>query len=89
MERRDWSLKALKQLVYIDSLEPFDKAQSLVKWGNEYLDEDITSMDLNQNELKQLSELFYKNINFLNKYKSEVSKDMKENKKLKKYLQNS
>ena len=47
MERRDRSLKALSELNYIDSLDSFEKADSLVNWFNEYLkDESIEAFDL-------------------------------------------
>lgn len=89
MERRDWSIKAFEELRYIDSLDPFEKAQALVRWGKKYLSDETDSLDLTIDESKQLSELFYKNTNFLKKYKNVVYSQMKENKKLKKYLQNS
>ena len=70
MERRDRSLKALSELNYIDSLDSFEKADSLVNWFNEYLkDESIEAFDLELEELKRLQELFFKNINFLKKHK--------------------
>lgn len=41
MERRDWSIKLLKELIYIDSLESYDKADSLVSWYSENFSEKI------------------------------------------------
>ena len=37
MERRNRSLKALNELIYIDSLDSFAKADTLVKWHMDYL----------------------------------------------------
>ena len=39
MERRNWSLKALGELIYIDSLDSFEKADALVRWNDDYLKE--------------------------------------------------
>ena len=61
MERRDWSLKALEELTYIDSLESYERADALVKWYNKYLsDNDINEFDLLLSDLQRLQELFYK-----------------------------
>lgn len=60
MERRDWSLKALSELIYIDSLESFEKADALVKWHKNYLtDDSIENFDLELVDLKKLEELFF------------------------------
>ncbi|MBD3829961.1 MAG: hypothetical protein IE890_05685, partial [Arcobacter sp.] len=73
MERRDRSLKALSELIYIDSLESFEKADALVKWHKNYLtDDSIENFDLELVDLKKLEELFFKNINFLKKHKEET-----------------
>lgn len=89
MERRDWSLKALDELNYIDSLDSEERAQALVRWNNKYLTEaKITDFDLEQNDLLKLSELFYKNIDFLKKHKEDVRKSMVENRKMKRFLNN-
>ena len=59
MERRNWSLKALNELVYIDSLDSFTKADALVKWYNDYFTNDsIADFDLELEDLKRLEELF-------------------------------
>ena len=72
MERRDWSLKALKSLQYIDSLDSEQRASSLQKWVEDYLvNHQIEDFQLELIELEQLSELFYKNISFLKEYKKE------------------
>ena len=87
MERRDRSLKALEELIYIDSLESYEKADSLVRWYEKYLSkDDITNFDLELDDLKRLSELFYKNINFLKEYKEQARKDMVENRKLQRFM---
>lgn len=89
MERRDWSLKALSELIYIDSLESFEKADALVKWHKNYLtDDSIENFDLELNDLKKLEELFFKNINFLKKHKEETRQELIKIQKMKKFLKN-
>ena len=65
MERRNRSLKALNELIYIDSLDSFEKGDALVNWYNDYLSENlIEEFDLELKDLKTLEELFFRNINF-------------------------
>ena len=46
MERRDWSLEALNQLQYIDSLDDSDlKAKSISSWVSKYLMENSSIED--------------------------------------------
>ena len=87
MERRDRSLKALTELVYIDSLDSFTKAEALVKWHEDYLTNDtIENFDLELNELKQLEELFFKNINFLKNHREEIRLELIKTQKMKRFL---
>jgi len=87
MERRDWSVKALKELIYADSLDSSEKADSLVKWHNKYLDKNhIQDFDLELKDLNQLKELFFKNINFLKNHKEESRLELIKMKKMKKFL---
>ncbi|MFA9240072.1 MAG: hypothetical protein ACEQSQ_09330 [Candidatus Paceibacteria bacterium] len=87
MERRDRSLKALNELVYVDSLDSFDKADALVKWYDNYLVEDsIENFQLEIEELKKLEELFFKNINFLKKHKEETRIELLNTQKMKRFL---
>lgn len=89
MERRDWSLKALSELIYIDSLESFEKADALVKWYSDYFtDDSIENFDLELVDLKKLEELFFKNINFLKKHKEETRQELIKIQKMKKFLKN-
>lgn len=89
MERRDWSLKALEELIYIDSLESSLRADALVRWYNKYLSEsDITDLDLIKSDLEKMLELFYKNINFLKEYKEETRTNIVSNQKMKRFLKN-
>lgn len=89
MERRDRSLKALEELVYVDSLDSYDRADALVKWYNKYLSSaDISEFDLEKKDLEKLLELFYKNINFLKDHKEQTRKDMVDNKKMQRFLGN-
>ena len=89
MERRDRSLKALGELVYIDSLDSFEKADSLVKWYNNYLSNDsISDFDLELKDLEKLQELFFKNINFLKAHKEETRLELVKMQKMKRFLKN-
>ncbi len=90
MERRDWSIKALTELLYIDSLDDFDRAQALVRWVNQYLTQhSISEFDLELDDLKRLSELFYRNISFLKKYKEDTRDELIKMKKMKNFLEHS
>lgn len=87
MERRNRSLKALKALIYIDSLDSFTKADALVKWYADYLAEDsLENFDLELSELKQLKELFFKNLDFLKKHKEETRLELIQIQKMKRFL---
>jgi hypothetical protein len=88
MERRNWSLKALKELIYIDSLDSSLKADSLVRWHKKYLEENnIQDFDLELEDFKYLKELFFKNINFLKNHKEESRLELIKMKKMKRFLQ--
>lgn len=89
MERRDWSVRALNELIYIDSLDSYERADALVRWYNEYLSSNkITDFDLELKELEQLSELFYKNIAFLKKHKELTKEELSKTKQLKEFAKN-
>ncbi len=89
MERRDWSLKALSELNYIDSLDSAQKADGLVRWHNEYFTTNtINDFDLEINDLERLSELIFKNINFLKSYRDETRIELTNTKKLKEFAKN-
>ena len=87
MERRNRSLKALKELVYVDSLDSVAKADALIKWQADYLANDsIEDFDLELSELKQLKELFFKNINFLKNHTEETRLELIRIQKMKRFL---
>ena len=89
MERRDRSLKALKELVYIDSLDSFEKADAISRWFDTYLkDDSIENFDLELSDLKILEELFFKNINFMKNYKEETRQELIKMQKMKRFLKN-
>ncbi len=89
MERRDRSLKALKELTYVDSLDSFEKADALVRWFDNYLkDDSIENFDLELDDLKRLEELFFKNINFLKNHKEETRQELVKMQKMKRFLNN-
>jgi len=90
MERRDWSLEALNQLQYIDSLDDSDlKAKSISSWVSKYLMENssIEDFQLDLPLLKRLEELLFKNIAFMKTYQSNMKKELDDFKKIKKFLQ--
>ena len=87
MERRDWSLRALKSLQYIDSLDAEERANSLQKWVEDYLvDNQIEDFQLELVELEMLSELFYKNISFLKKHRNDMKSEINDHKKIREFL---
>ncbi len=87
MERRDWSIKLLKELIYIDSLDSYEKANNLVSWYTEYFSKSsINELDLELNDLKVLEELFYRNINFLKEQQKQSGEELKNLKKMKSFL---
>ena len=89
MERRDRSLKALEELIYVDSLDSYERADALVRWYDKYLlNEKITDFDLEKKDLEKVLELFYKNINFLKEHKEQTRQDMIQNKKMQRFLNN-
>lgn len=88
MERRNWSLEVLNKLVYIDSLDDEGRAMALEKWTDNYVNDTfLDDIDLERDEFETLSELFYKNIEFLKKYNKNIKKELNHNKNIKKFLQ--
>ena len=89
MERRDRSLKALKELNYIDSLDTPKRASKLISWVEEYLSNDgVKDFDLELEELKKLSELIYKNLTFIKEQKEGNRTELLDMQKMRKFLQN-
>mgnify|MGYP000387862822 FL=1 len=89
MERRDRSLKALKELTYIDSLDSYEKADAIVRWFDTYLkDDSIENFDLELTDLKRLEELFFKSINFLKNHREETRQEIIKMQKMKRFLKN-
>lgn len=87
MERRDWSVEALNELIYVDSLESYEKADALVRWHEKYLSENsIQDFDLEFSDLKKLEELFFKNLSFLKTHKETTQKELVKMQKLRKFL---
>ncbi|WP_419766120.1 MAG: hypothetical protein ACNI28_05120 [Arcobacter sp.] len=87
MERRDWSLEALKRLTYVDSLDDELRAEGLKSWALTYLETtEITDFDLTHEELLILRELFFKNANFLFNYREDVLEELKTLSNVKKFL---
>ncbi len=87
MERRNRSLKALKELIQIDSLDDEQRASRLKSWVERNLqDTPITDFDLPLDELRQLSELFYKNIQFLKDYRENQRIELAKMRDMKKFL---
>lgn len=87
MERRDRSLKALKELTIVDSLDDDQRAQGLRTWVEKYLqDTPITDFDLPLEDLKRLSELFYKNTAFLKQYRENQRVELSKMRDMKKFL---
>ncbi|MDY0327087.1 MAG: hypothetical protein RBR07_02460 [Arcobacteraceae bacterium] len=89
MERRDRALKALNELTFIDSQDAPQRAEGLTTWVSKYLDNDgIYDFDLNLEDLKRLSELIYKNLEFLKAYKNQINESIIETTKIKRFILN-
>lgn len=89
MERRNWSLKALNELTYVDSLESSEKADALVRWYENYLTNNtIEDFDLELKDLERVQELFFKNINFLKIHREETRQELVKMQKMKRFLKN-
>ncbi|HIP11914.1 MAG TPA: hypothetical protein EYG97_05080 [Arcobacter sp.] len=96
MERRNWTLKSLEDLIYIDSLDEEQRANSLVSWVEQYtstnskeeikIEQSEFEPYLNQKQLSTFLELFYKNINFLKNYKLHIKHQIEASKKIKSFL---
>lgn len=87
MERRDWSLKALEELTYINSLDDDLKAQRLEIWVTKYLKEKvIQDFDLEIDQLQTLKELFYQNVLFLREYTSNIQTQLGNQNKMKEFF---
>jgi len=87
MERRNRSLEALKNLQYVDSLDSDIKAESLLRWVEQYItDTKIEDFDLEISDLKSLSELFYKNISFIKKHRTNMKQQIDNHKKIREFL---
>jgi len=87
MERRNWSLKALSELRYIDSLDSDLRASSLQSWVEFYLQKNtIEEFDLDIQDLNSLSELFYRNIIFLKEHRENMKQTIDNQKKIREFL---
>lgn len=90
MERRNRSVEALNQLKYIDTLDDEERISGLQRWVQSYLSsEDKLEFDLEFKDLQILLELYYKNINFMKSFNSDIQQQMAENKKLKAFVENA
>ena len=94
MERRNWTLKSLEELTYIDSLDDELRAKLIVSWVEKYTLNDtalkIETTDfipiLNKSQLSTFLELFYKNINFLKNHKIYIKSQIDSSAKIKSFL---
>ena len=87
MERRDRSLKALQELKQVDSMDDLERAYRLRSWVEKYIqDTPITEFDLPLDRLKELSELFYRNIDFLKKFRENQRIELAKMRDMKKFL---
>jgi hypothetical protein len=87
MERRNRSIEALSSLKYIDLLNDELRAKLLQDWVEKYLvDSNIEDFDLEKHDLNVLSELFYKNINFLKQHRVNIRQEIEEYKKIREFL---
>lgn len=85
MERRNRSLEALKELKYIDTLDSEERAQSLQKWVEANISNN-EKFDLELDDKKVLSELYYKSIAFMKKHRSNMKQEIDNHKKIREFL---
>lgn len=89
MERRDWSLKLLRDLIYIDSLDSYEKADALVVWYDDnFKSNKIEDVSLELEDLQKLEEYFFKNIKFMKAQQDIAKVDLNNIKKMKSFLKN-
>ncbi len=89
MERRNRSLESLHRLRYIDSLDCEPRADALALWVEECMsDVSIDNLDLESNELNELSELFFKNINFLKQHRINLKEQIESGRKIQQFIYN-
>ena len=86
MERRNWSLKALQELKYIDTLDDNERAESLKKWVESNIDNTTEEFDLELKDKKVLSELYYKNIAFMKTHRTNMKQAIDNHKKIREFL---
>lgn len=87
MERRDWSLKALEELNFIDSLDDDERAEGLRRWTANYLAIDgMQSLSLNAVQLNRFAELMQKNIYFLKQHKDNIKAQIDQSRAIRKFL---
>lgn len=88
MERRDWSLKALNELNFIDSLDSDERAEGLKRWSKNYLgqNDEFAKIDLTAEQLARFAELMQKNIYFLMQYRDNIKIQLHQNRDIKKFL---
>jgi len=87
MERRDRSRDALRELIYVDSLDTLEKAPALQRWVEKYFDGDFeNNFYLELQDLEKLAELFYKNIKFLKEHRMGLKVELDEGKDIKKFF---
>lgn len=90
MERRNRSVEALNQLKFIDTLDEEERVSGLQRWVQNYLSTDNKfEFDLEFKDLQVLLELYYKNINFMKSFNSNIQQQMAENQKLRAFVQNT
>lgn len=91
MERRNWSLTALKNLRIIDSLDDFDRANALIIWVEKYIPDEnsFLNFDLELEDANTLMELFYRNIEFMKEHRERTKEQLQEMRNLKKFIPHS
>jgi 5S rRNA maturation endonuclease (ribonuclease M5) len=86
MERRNWSLEAVKEFVYIDSLDGDYKGERLKEWLNKYMPNGVYEFDLPLSQMNKLAELLYKNVAFLYKEREKAKQFIKQKNQIKQFL---
>ncbi len=74
----------VKDLEYAASLDEEQRGDGIVRWANDYGDEDLSKLP--KNKQKMLRELLYRSINFLKIDKDNIKKHLIDLENIKKFL---
>lgn len=86
MERRNRALEAYDKLVFASSLDDEQRANILELWAKEFLENEENLKFSSKKELELFMEQFYLNLQFMKKYRKDISKFISTQNNVKKFL---